>query len=260
MAELTGAERAKAVAAERAVEYVEDGMRLGLGTGSTAAWMVRALGRLVREDGLRVTGVPTSERTAGLARAEGIAVSTLEETPRLDLTLDGADEHDDALDLIKGGGGALLREKIVAAASDRMIVMADPSKRVATLGAFPLPVEVAAFGWRATLAMVEERLLGADVDARAATLRMDGDAPFRTDGGNLILDLHLGRIGDAAALADALLHVPGVVETGLFLGLCDTVVTGEADGTVTIRDAHGAARRERPTARAGDNIFGAVSG
>ncbi len=153
----TAADAAKKAAAERACDWVEDGMRLGLGTGSTAEFMLRRLGARVRDEGLRVTGVPTSRRTAERARAEGIAVVSLDDTPRLDLTIDGADEADRALNLIKGGGGALLREKIVAAASDRMVVIADAGKAVARLGAFPLPVEVVGFGARATAAAIARR-------------------------------------------------------------------------------------------------------
>jgi ribose 5-phosphate isomerase A len=257
--QLTPAEKAKAAAARRAVDYVEDGMRLGLGTGSTAAWMVRALGRRVREEGLRVRGVPTSERTAELAREVGVPLATLDELRWLDLAIDGTDEHDDALNLVKGGGGALLREKIVAAASDVMVVVADEGKRVDTLGAFPLPVEVVPFGWPATQAMIEESLIGLDVDGRSASLRMEGDEPYRTDGGNLILDLHLGRIGDPPRLAGELARIPGVIETGLFLGICDVVVSGSADGTVTLREASGGGiRSERVDMGEGDNIFGEV--
>jgi ribose 5-phosphate isomerase A len=147
-ADLSPVERAKFVAAKKAVDFVESGMRVGLGTGSTAAWMVRLLGERVRQEGLRISGVPTSSRTAALARAEGIEVVTLDEARWLDLTIDGTDEFDGELNLIKGGGGALLQEKIVATASDQMIVIADTGKEVARLGAFPLPVEVIGFGWQ----------------------------------------------------------------------------------------------------------------
>jgi ribose 5-phosphate isomerase A len=258
---MSPADTAKAAAARRALDYVEDGMRLGLGTGSTAAWMVRALGRMVREEGLDVRGVPTSERTAALAREEGVPLATLDELRWLDLTIDGTDEHDDALNLVKGGGGALLREKIVASASDMMVVIADSTKRVGTLGAFPLPVEVVPFGWRTTQAMIEEALIGLDVDGRAATLRMTGEEPFRTDGGNHVLDLHLGRIGAPRPLSQALNRIPGVVETGLFLGICDVVVAGAPDGTVTLHDGgNGAGRAGQAGGGRGDNIFGEVEG
>ena len=249
---------AKYAAARRAVDYVEDGMRVGLGTGSTAAWMVRALGDLAR-DGLRVTGVPTSRRTRDLAVEAGVPTATLEEVKWLDLTIDGADEFDGDLSLIKGGGGALLHEKIVATASDMMVVIADASKRVETLGAFPLPLEVIPFGWATTQALVEEFLVGMDVDARQVTRRMEREQPFRTDEGNLILDLHLGRIGNARQLSLALNQIPGVVENGLFLDVADVVVMGEADGAVEVRDVgNGTVTRERVEMGDGDNLFGEV--
>ncbi|MBM2574821.1 ribose-5-phosphate isomerase RpiA [Jannaschia sp. Os4] len=248
-------DRAKYVAALQAVEHVEDGMRVGLGTGSTAAWMVRALGDLVR-DGLKVVGVPTSARTAALAEAAGIPLATLDDARWLDLTIDGADEFDDRLDLVKGGGGALLREKIVATASDKLVIVADASKRVETLGAFPLPVEVVPFGWRTTEALIDEFLVGMDVDRRDIALRQGRDGPFETEQGNLILDLHLGRIGAPKQLALALNQIPGVVETGLFLDLADVVVAGSADGTVEIRDiATGGVRRARVDDGDGGNLF-----
>ena len=253
-------DRAKYVAARRAVDYVEDGMRVGLGTGSTAQWMVRCLGERVREEGLRVTGVPTSERTAALARDCALPLATLEDVRWLDLTIDGADEVGPDLALIKGAGGALLREKIVATASDTMVVIADASKLVDGLGAFPLPVEIVAFGWRTTRALVEEALAGLDVAARDATLRQGPEAPYRTDGGNLILDLHLRRIGDARRLALVLNQIPGVVENGLFLDLCDIVVTGAADGAVEIRQAGaGGVTHERIDIDGRDNIFADVA-
>lgn len=225
---------AKRAAAVRALDFVEDGMVLGLGTGSTAALMVEALADRVAT-GLRVAGVPTSRRTEEQARALGVPLTTLEETPRLDLTIDGADEVDPARRLIKGGGGALLREKIVAAASARMVVITEGGrKEVATLGAFPLPVEVVRFGLGATRAAVADLLARADVDGQAVTLRGGAAAPYVTDEGHYILDLALGRIGDPEALDTGLRAIPGVVETGLFLGLCDTVVVGERDGTARV--------------------------
>ncbi len=235
-AEMTTIDKAKAAAARRAVDFVEDGMRVGLGTGSTAAWMVRRLGERVRDEGLRVTGVPTSTRTADLARAEGIKVVTLEEAGWLDLTIDGADEFDAQFNLIKGGGGAHLREKIVAAASDRMIVIADADKEVAQLGAFPLPVEVIPFGWQTTRRLIGEVLDGMDAPSGDATLRMAGTKPFVTDEGNRILDLHLRRIEDPRLMAAMLNQVPGVVENGLFIDICDIVVIGHVSGLVEVRD------------------------
>ncbi len=252
----SAAERAKYAAAKYAADSVQDGTRLGLGTGSTAAWMIRCLGERVRAQGLRITGVPTSTRTAEQARGEGIPLATLDEAGWLDLTIDGADEFDPALDLIKGGGGALLHEKIVAAASERMIVITDAAKEVAALGAFPLPVEVIGFGLPATRALIDEVLAGADVMGRDITLRMDGAAPFRTDEGNLVLDLALGRIGAPRDLALQLNQVPGVVENGLFVDMCDEVVIGHGDGRVEIRDgASGTVTGARIDTDDGDNIF-----
>ena len=251
---------AKYVSARRALDYVQDGMRLGLGTGSTAAWMVRCLGEMIRQDGLRVTGVPTSVRTAELARACGVPLASIEDAKWIDLTIDGADEFDADLSLVKGGGGALLHEKVIATASDMMVVMADPSKSVDTLGAFPLPVEVIPFGWQTTKALIEESLIGMDVAGRQVTLRQGASGPFRTDEGNLVLDLHLRRIGDARHLALVLNQLPGVVENGLFLDICDVVVMGAADGTVEVRDLHaGAVTHERIDLRDGDNLFDSIS-
>jgi ribose 5-phosphate isomerase A len=255
-AELSPIDKAKFVAAKRAVEYVEDGMRVGLGTGSTAAWMVRCLGELVRQDGLRIKGVPTSTRTAALAREVGIEVISLDQAKWLDLTIDGADEFDGDLNLIKGGGGALLQEKIVATASDQMIVIADVGKEVETLGAFPLPIEVIPFGWQTTRALVEEMLISMDVLGRDVTLRMNGDRPFITDEGNHILDLHLNRIGNARQLAMVLNQVPGVVENGLFIDICDIVVVGYGDGRVETRDINqGTIEQDRLDFVETDNLF-----
>lgn len=247
---------AKHVAAQRAVEFVEDGMRVGLGTGSTAAHMVRALGALVRDDGLRIRAVPTSTRTADLAREMGIEVIDLETAGWLDLTIDGADEVDGNLDLVKGGGGALLHEKIVAAASDRMVVIADIGKQVGTLGAFPLPVETIPFGWRTTQSLIEEALINLDVLGRDAALRMDGNGPFVTDEGNHVIDLHLARIGDPHRLSMALNQVPGVVENGLFLDTCDVAVLGHGDGRVETRDiTAGTVEEDRLDLMETDNLF-----
>ncbi|WP_166416481.1 ribose-5-phosphate isomerase RpiA [Cochlodiniinecator piscidefendens] len=234
--ELSPIDKAKFVAAKRAVDFVEDGMRVGLGTGSTAAWMVRCLGELVREEGLRITGVPTSARTAALAREVGIKVVSLDEAQWLDVTIDGADEYDSELNLIKGGGAALLQEKIVATASDQMIVIADIGKKVEKLGSFPLPVEVIPFGWQTTKALIEETLIGLDVMGRTTTLRMNGDIPVMTDEGNHIIDLHLNRIENARQLSLVMNQIPGVVENGLFIDICDAVVIGYGDGKVEVRD------------------------
>ena len=229
------ARQLKIEAARAALGYVADGMRLGIGTGSTAEEFVRLLAARVAT-GLKVIGVPTSERTAALCLELGVPLSTLDETPELDLTVDGADEIDPALTLIKGGGGALLREKIVAAASKRMIVIADRSKLVETLGRFPLPVEVNRFGLRATEIAVTEAAARLGLSGPAA-LRMTGDTPFVTDGGHFILDASFGRIPDPRALSDALHAVPGVVEHGLFIGLASVAIIAGGDGIETIQAA-----------------------
>ncbi|MCT4555612.1 MAG: ribose-5-phosphate isomerase RpiA [Pelagimonas sp.] len=234
--ELSPIDKAKFVAARRAADLVEEGMRVGLGTGSTAAWMVRCLAERVREEGLRFRGVPTSRRTAELARDLGIDVITLDEARWLDLTIDGADEFDPDLNLIKGGGGALLQEKIVATASDQMVVITDAAKEVEHLGAFPLPVEIIPFGWPTTQALIEELLVSMDVMGRKSALRMNGDRAYVTDEGNHILDLHLSRIGNARQLAMVLNQIPGVVENGLFIDICDQVIIGYGDGRVETRD------------------------
>lgn len=219
----------KREAAARALDFVEPGMRLGLGTGSTAKHFVELLGERVR-GGLDVLGVPTSEVTRADAAAAGIRLSTLDDTPTLDLTVDGADEIAPDLSVIKGGGGALLREKIVATASARMIVIADESKWVETLGRFPLPVEVVPFGLAPTRLAVEAaaEAVGCPGPARLRHTR-EGHA-FVTDGGHLILDLALGRIPDPAALAERLAAIPGVVEHGLFLGLVRSAIIAGASG------------------------------
>lgn len=253
--DLSPIDKAKFVAAKRASQYVEDGMRVGLGTGSTAAWLVKCLGERVAE-GLRIKGVPTSSRTAELARDVGIEVISLDEAKWLDLTIDGADEYDGNLNLIKGGGGAHLQEKIVATASDQMIVIADASKQVETLGAFPLPLEVIPFGWQTTKTLVEETLIGMDVLGRKVTLRMNGDAPYHTDEGNHILDLHLNRIGNARQLSLVMNQIPGVVENGLFIDICDIVVIGHGDGRVEVRDINaGSVEESRLDFLESDNLF-----
>ena len=222
----------KIKAAEAALSHVEDGMRLGIGTGSTAEEFVRLLAEKVAS-GMVVTGVPTSERTARLCVELGVPLKSLDELPELDLTVDGADEVDPALRLIKGGGGALLREKIVASASARMIVIADESKVVDMLGAFKLPIEVNAFGLVSTRLSVEKaasRLgLSGDLEVRRS---VDGD--FMTDGGHLILDAYFGRIPDADALANALNFIPGVVEHGLFINLASLAIIAGPDGARTL--------------------------
>ncbi len=222
----------KRQAAEAALNDVHHGMKLGIGTGSTAEHFVRALGARVR-DGLDVVGVPTSERTRELAASEGIRLSTLEEMPHLDLTVDGADEIDPQMALIKGGGGALLREKIVAAASDNMVVIADTSKLVPQLGAFPLPIEVVPFGLGATRLAVEACLDSLGLSG-ALSLRGGESHPFVTDGGHFIIDAALGRINDVPALADKLVAIPGVVEHGLFIGLAAKAYVAGPNGIQTL--------------------------
>lgn len=259
-ADLSPIDKAKFAAAKRACDYIEDGMRVGLGTGSTAAWMVRCLGERVREEGLRISGVPTSSRTAELASEVGIKVISLDEAKWLDLTIDGADEYDANLNLIKGGGGALLQEKIVATASDQMIVIADIGKQVDALGAFPLPIEVIPFGWQTTKALVEETLVGLDVLGQTSTLRMNGEAPFVTDEGNHILDLHLNRINNPRQLSLVINQIPGVVENGLFIDICDVVVIGHGDGRVEVRDINeGKIEEDKIDFLESENLFSDLS-
>ncbi len=228
LAKHPGDEDQRRRAAQAALGEVMPGMRLGLGTGRTADHFVRLLANMVR-DGLDVVGVPTSERTARLAEAGGIPLTTLDEHPVLDLTVDGADEIGPGLTLIKGGGGALLREKIVAAASLRMVVVADESKVVDTLGAFPLPIEVAPFGLGATRRAIEAAGRGLGLSGPIA-LRRAEEKPFVTDGGHHILDASFGRIPDPKSLSAALRSIPGVVEHGLFIGLASAAVIGREVG------------------------------
>ncbi len=222
----------KAQAAAEALKYVEDGMRLGIGTGSTAEEFCKLLAVRVSE-GLTVIGVPTSERTAILCRELGVPLSTLEETPSLDLTIDGADEVDPAFNLIKGGGGALLREKIVASASSDMIVIADDSKLVDVLGAYPLPIEVNKFGLRTTLVAIE-KTVGALGLSGNLSVRCNDAKEFVTDGGHLIVDASFGRIPDPQALSIELLKIPGVVEHGLFTNLASKVILAGDTGIRTL--------------------------
>lgn len=223
----------KRAAAAKALELVTPGMKLGLGTGSTAAIFVDLLGEKVKA-GLDVECVPTSEATAAQARALGIKLTTLEAEPVLDMTVDGADEVDGDLRLVKGGGGALLREKIVAVSSDRLVVIADSSKKVAKLGAFPIPVEVVQFGLASTKRMVEE--LASDVGCNGpVTLRLGSDGKtFVTDNGNYILDCKFGPLDDPETLDDVLRAIPGVVDNGLFLGICDVAIISGPDGVEVI--------------------------
>jgi ribose 5-phosphate isomerase A len=223
----------KRQAAEHALAYVEDGMDLGLGTGTTAAHFVRALGAKVAA-GFKVQCVATSLETETLARSLGIPMTTLDDVPFLNLTIDGADEIDPHLRLIKGGGGALLREKIVASASAAMIVIADASKRVETLGAFPLPIEVVRFGLAASRNLAAELAEEAGCTGEITLRRRDDGQPVVTDNGNLILDCAFGHIPDAEALDAALRLVPGVVETGLFIDLAAKAILAGPDGIVEL--------------------------
>ena len=217
-------ERMKQLACQRAAQEVQDGMVLGLGTGSTVYYFLHELGRMVRE-GMRLTGVPTSVQTAQLATQLAIPLTTLDDQPHLDLAVDGADEVDDHLNLVKGAGGALLREKIVAASAARFLVVVDDGKLVTQLGArYPLPVEVVPFGHTPAIRAVEG--LGARVTLRRGT---DGQ-PWISDNGNYILDCRFGPIADPVALQKELLAIPAVVESGLFLNMTDTVIVGHAEG------------------------------
>jgi ribose 5-phosphate isomerase A len=228
-------EAQKRQAAAVAVEWVKPGMRLGLGTGSTAKHFVELLAERVRS-GLNVVGVPTSEVTRALAERTGVPLTTLDETPALDMTVDGADEIGPDLSVIKGGGGALLREKIVAAASARMVVIADESKWVPVLGRFPLPIEVMPFGLAATRRAVEAACAAAGCPGPTAVRQGKDGHAFVTDGGHWILDARLERIANPADLAQKLLQIPGVVEHGLFIGMAQTaILAGPAGARVVER-------------------------
>jgi ribose 5-phosphate isomerase A len=219
----------KRVAAERAAELVHDGMCLGLGTGSTAKHFVDVIGEKIA-GGMKLLCVPTSEQTRVQAQALGIPLSTLDATPQLDLTVDGADEIDGYLNLIKGGGGAHLREKMVAQASRKMVVIADSSKRVETLGRFPLPIEIVRFGVEATRRAVSAAIKAAGCSGELVQRRRADGHDFVTDEDHLILDAHLGRIGNPHALAAALAQVPGVVEHGLFIDIARAAVIARPGG------------------------------
>ena len=234
------ADAMKRAAAAAALESVAHGMRLGLGTGSTAAHFVDLLGARVRE-GLEVVCVPTSERTRAQAEGLGINLSTLDDTPELDLTVDGADEFDAELRLIKGGGGALLREKIVAAASKRMFVITDATKEVETLGAFPLPVEIDRFGARSTHMHIERVARGLGLVGTITRRANAPDEPYLTDGGHYILDCAFGAIDQPEALAERLAAIPGVVDHGLFIGLATAIFVAGAKGVRIVGDAAGGA-------------------
>jgi ribose 5-phosphate isomerase A len=222
---MSDADAQKQAAGEAAAQLVESGMVVGLGTGSTAAWFVRALAAR----GLDLTCIATSQATADLATSLGLTVAELGETREIDLTVDGADEIGPGLSLIKGGGAALLREKLVWEASKRCVVIADAAKSVTTLGKFPLPIEVVAFGHKTTALRICDALAECDIGV-APRLRLKDGAPVRTDGGNLIYDAACGRIAEPAALASALKSVTGVVDHGLFLDLADQALIGTPGG------------------------------
>ena len=213
----------KRAVAAKALEYVRDGMKLGLGSGSTAEIFVEMLAPKVRS-GFKLLCVPTSEKTATLARKLGVTLSSLDDLAPLDLTIDGADEADRNLDVIKGGGGMLLREKIVAAASKKMIVIADETKLVPRLGKYPLPIEVVEFGHKVTAAHLSAAFTALGYANVPMTVRQKDGAPFKTDSGNLIYDCAFGAIQNAPKLAAAISTVPGVVEHGLFIGIATTLL------------------------------------
>jgi ribose 5-phosphate isomerase A len=221
-------EEQKRAAGEAAAALIQDGMTVGLGSGSTAAWFVRALA--ARR--LSVRGVPTSEATAELARSLGTQLVDLDAAGAIDITIDGADEIGPGLALIKGGGAALLREKLVWSASTRCVVIADAGKASDRFGKFPLPIEVTAFGHMTTAKRITAAALARGIEA-APRLRLNGDTPVRTDGGNLIYDLPCGVIDDPASLAAALKGLTGVVEHGLFLGLAEQALIGTDSGVTT---------------------------
>ena len=225
----------KKAAADAALALVAPGMRLGLGTGSTAKLFVDGLGARVAQ-GLQVICVATSEATQAQAESLGIPMSTLDQTPELDLTIDGADEVDAELRLIKGGGAALLREKIVAAASRRMVVIADAGKLVGTLGRFPLPIEVVPFGLEATRRAVAAAIAASGANGELVLRKRPDGTTLLTDGGHFILDAHLGSIADPERLAALLNQVPGVVESGLFIGLATAAFIARPEGVQILGD------------------------
>jgi len=218
----------KQICGEKAVEYVQDGMILGLGTGSTVYWTIQKLGQMVKE-GLNIKGVPTSVQTETLAKELNIPLLDFSEVEKIDLTIDGADEIDDHLNLIKGGGGALLREKIVASASERLIVVADESKVSKVLGSFPLPVEVTRFGWENTMKRIAK--LGGQ-----PKLRMIDGQPYVTDNGNYILDSKFEQILDPTQLNTDLNLIPGVVENGIFPNMANMTIIGMNNGELKVKN------------------------
>ncbi len=217
-------EKEKELAAHQAVGFVKSGMVIGLGTGSTAEYMIRKLAEEVK-NGLSVVGVPSSEKTARLANSLDIPISTLAEVGKIDINIDGADEFDPELQLIKGGGGALLREKVIAYNSHHNIIIADSSKQVEKLGKFRLPVEVIPFAAAVVLPELDKMGL-------KPKIRISGDSEFRTDENNCIIDLNIWEIEDMGRLNTRLLAIPGIVETGLFLNLTNLLIMGSGDKTI----------------------------
>ena len=232
--DLSISDRSKYACALRASALVENGMKVGLGTGSTAYWLVHHLAERVRSEGLEFVGVPTSKKTKEQAQAEGLKLISMDDAGRLDITIDGADEFDQSMDLIKGGGGAHLQEKIVAFGSDRMVVIADETKKVSKLGKFPLPVEVLKFGSNSSQKKIEELLISQNYKDFTVKMRMEKNKPFITDEGNYIFDLNLGEIQNPRKLSSDLNTIPGVVENGLFIDVCNAVIVGYSDGTAQI--------------------------
>jgi ribose 5-phosphate isomerase A len=214
-------------AADRAVEYVQDGMTVGLGTGSTAYWAIERIGERVRDEGLKIRAIATSTRSEDQARQLGIPIFSFDAIDEIDLTIDGADEADPDFNLIKGGGGAHLREKIVASNSRELIIVADDSKLVQHLGKFPLPVETVIFGWEKTFKKLKK--LGC-----IPSLRMEKESPYLTDNGNYIVDCRFGEILDPRVLHDQINAIVGVVENGLFVGMADRIVVGDPDGSTRV--------------------------
>ena len=231
---LSLSDRSKYACALRASALVENGMKVGLGTGSTAYWLVYHLAERVRSEGLEFVGVPTSTKTREQAQSEGLKLISMDDAGRLDITIDGADEFDQSMNLIKGGGGAHLQEKIVAFGSDRMVVIADETKKVNKLGKFPLPVEVLKFGSSSSQKKIEELLIAQNYRDFTVQMRMEKNKPFITDEGNYIFDLNLGEIQNPRKLCVDLNIIPGVVENGLFIDVCKAVVIGYSDGTAKI--------------------------
>ena len=232
-------DKVKYASAKFALNFIKDGMKICLGTGSTASWFVVLLGDLIRSKGINISSVSTSKFTKKLAESVGIEVLNLDELINLDLTVDGTDEFDDKLNLIKGGGGALLQEKIVASASSEMIVIADESKCVNKLGKFPLPVEVVPFGVQSTKALIDQLLYSLGYSEALGVIRSKNDNVFITDESNNIIDYKLSKIEDAEELSNKLNSLPGVVENGIFVNLCSKVIVAEPDGNIVLHTLGG---------------------